>query len=240
MAREHRLAEAFVVAADSSGDDFDVHEFLRGVSARCVELLGVTAAGFLLVDDGGDPHTVVASDERAGQLGHFTVERGEGPLLDCCRSGTARVNMDLTRSETAEKWPDFVLRARVAGFTTAQALPLRQRGRPVGALGLFQEGGPLHRDEIALAQGLADVATIAILQRRSLDRGSVERNQLQAALTSRIVIEQAKGMLAERWGCTVDEAFMALRAHARSHRLRLAELAARVVAGQTDTAQISR
>ncbi|WP_409059616.1 ANTAR domain-containing protein [Streptomyces sp. SYP-A7185] len=239
--RERLLAEAFVELADSLTDDFDVTEFLRSLAVRCVELLGVSAAGVLLADSEGELQLVAASGRHAWVRDLFSQQRDQGPCLDCHRSGTAYANVALGGLEANTAWPRFTTRARAAGYEMTQVLPLRQGDQALGTLNLFQAKprvmGP---DEIALAQALADVATIAILQRRSLEQSQVERGQLQHALTSRIAIEQAKGTLAERWHCTVDEAFGALRRHARAHRLRLTECAQQVVTGELDTESIQR
>lgn len=166
----------------------------------------------------------------------FSLQENQGPSPDCCRTGAAHTNIALGGREAAVVWPEFAQNALAAGFSTAHVLPLRLRGETLGALNLFHaRGDVLGPDEVALAQALADVATIAIVQRRSLQQMEAERGQLQAALSSRVIIEQAKGVLAERWQCTVDEAFTALRGHARANRLRLSELASQVVNGEFDT-----
>lgn len=239
--RERLLAEAFVEMADSVTEGFDVVGFLQSLAVRCVELLGVSVVGVLLADSRGELKLVAASGEHAWVLDLFALQQDEGPSLDCHRSGTAYTNVALTGLEATFAWPQFARRAREAGYAMTQVLPLRQGEQALGTLNLFQaRSWVMGPDEIALAQALADVATIAILQRRSLERSETERGQLQEALVSRIAIEQAKGVLAERWKCTVDEAFAALRAHARTNRLRLAECARQVVAGEFDTEGIRR
>lgn len=239
--RERLLAEAFVEAADSLTDDFDVAEFLQSLAVRCMELLNASAAGILLADPQGELRLVAASGDDTWVLDLFALQQGEGPCLDCYRSGVAHTNVALDGPEASAAWPEFAPRALKAGYVLSQALPLRHGDQVLGTLNLFQtEPNALGPDEIALAQALADVATITILQRRSREQSLVERGQLQAALTSRIVIEQAKGMLAERWKCTVDEAFETLRRHARANRLRLSECAQQVVAGEFDTEGIRR
>ncbi|MFG2502392.1 ANTAR domain-containing protein [Streptomyces sp. NPDC048441] len=239
--RERLLAEAFVEVADSLTGDFDIAAFLQSLAVRCVELLGVSSAGILLADPQGELRLAAASDGHAWVLDLFTLQQGEGPCLDCYGSGAAHTNVALGGLEAAIAWPEFAPRALEAGYAMSQALPLRRGEQVLGTLNLFQaQPNALGPDEIALAQALADVATIAILQRRSLEQSLVERGQLQEALTSRIVIEQAKGILAERWGCTVDEAFDALRRYVRANRLRIAECARQVVAGEFDTDGISR
>ncbi|MER7172501.1 GAF and ANTAR domain-containing protein [Streptomyces mesophilus] len=239
MAREQRLAEVFVEIADSLIDDFDVLDLLQRLSARCVELLGVSAAGILLADADGELQVIAASDEHTRLLELFARQHDQGPCMECFRSGAARTNIDLRNSGAAADWPRFTPRAREIGYVTTHAIPLRLRDRVVGALNLFQRSDRrLAEDEIALAQALADVATITILQQRTLEQSHVVNTQLNSALSSRILVEQVKGVLAERWNTSVDEAFHAFRSYARSHHLRLTELARQVVDGSFDTAVI--
>ncbi|WP_442806337.1 GAF and ANTAR domain-containing protein [Streptomyces sp. NBC_01317] len=239
MAREQRLAEIFVEVADSLIDDFDVIDLLQRLSTRCIELLDVDAAGIMLADVHGELQIMAASDEHARLLELFAVQHDQGPCVECYATGVASPNIDLTDDAAAEKWPRFTAQARATGYVTTHALPLRLRDRVVGALNLFQnEPHPLGEGQLALAQALADVATIAILQQRTLEQSHVETSQLQAALTSRVLIEQVKGILAERWGASVDESFEAFRAYARAHRLRLADFAAEIITGGFDTTLI--
>ncbi|GAA1924345.1 GAF and ANTAR domain-containing protein [Streptomyces durmitorensis] len=239
--RERLLAEAFVEVADSLTDDFDVVTFLQSLAVRCVELLGVSAAGIMLAEPQGGLRLEAASGEQTWVLDLFALQQEEGPCLDCFRSGTAHTNIALGGMEAITAWPHFTARALETGYEMAQVLPLRRGDQALGTLNLLQaKPMVLGPDEIALAQALADVAMIAILQRRSLEQSEVERGQLQDALTSRIAIEQAKGVLAERWKCTVDEAFVELRRYARANRLRIAECARRVVEGELDTEGIRR
>ncbi|MFF7445800.1 MULTISPECIES: ANTAR domain-containing protein [unclassified Streptomyces] len=239
MVRERRLAEIFVEVADSLVDDFDVIDLLQRLSTRCVELLDVSAAGILLADAHGDLPIIAASDEHTRLLELFALQHEQGPCVECYRTGNPRTNIDLTRPETTMAWPRFAARARETGYVATHAIPLRLRSRVVGALNLFQtRAHRLGDDEIALARALADVATIAILQQRTLEQSHVENSQLETALSSRILIEQAKGVLAERWDTSVDDAFAAFRSYARSRHLRLAEFAAQIVSGELDTADI--
>lgn len=239
MTREQRMTEVFVEVADSLTDDFDLIDFLQQLSARCVELLNVAAVGILLADEHGTLQTIAASDEHTRLLELFALQHDQGPCVDCYRSGQARTGINLTDPETVARWPQFAARATETGFVATNALPLRLRGRVIGALALFQtDPDPLSSQDITLAQALADVATIAILQQRTLDHSHVERAQLQYALTSRIVLEQAKGILAERWQVSPDEAFASLRGYARAHNLQLAQLTRQIAAGTFDTTAI--
>lgn len=152
-----------------------------------------------------------------------------------------RLNVDLTSPVQTAAFPRFAARARQAGFTTTHALPMRLRQQSVGAMNLFDaRAQDLSATDARVAQALADVATIAILQQRTIMYGNVERAQLRAALSSRIVIEQAKGVLAERWNTDLDTAFDALRRHARAHQLPLTRMCQQVIDGALDTTAIQR
>jgi len=237
MNREQRLADTFVELADTLIDDFDIIDFLQVLAVRCVELLDVEAAGIVLAGPGRTLMTVAASDERARLLELFEVQNDEGPCRDCYRLGTAVVNVDLDHERA--RWPRFAPRAIAEGFSSANALPLRLRSQVVGSLNLFHAGtGGLGNAELRLAQALADAATIGILQQRTVRRGEVLAGQLQLALTSRIIIEQAKGVLAERLQISTDDAFQKLRAAARSRNRLLSDLAREVASGSADAVQL--
>jgi ANTAR domain/GAF domain len=237
MDREQRLAETFVKLADTLVDDFDVIDFLQVLAARCVELLDVAAAGIMLSDQSGSLMTVAASDERARLLELFEIQAGEGPCRDCYRLGAAVVNVDLEGA--LERWPQFAPQAISGGFRSANAVPLRLRSQVVGSLNLFHAGtGGLGEAELRMAEALAEAATIGIVHQRSIRRGEVVAGQLQLALTSRIVIEQAKGMLAERLQISPDNAFEVLRGAARSRNRLLSDLARDIASGSADAAQL--
>ncbi|PBC70298.1 ANTAR domain-containing protein [Streptomyces sp. TLI_235] len=239
MTRVQRLTEVFVEVANSLTGDFGVIEFLQQLCERCVELLDVEAAGILLADQRDRLMTVAASDERTHMLELFALQHEQGPCVDCHRTGHPRVAIDLTDEKVVSQWRPFASQARQIGFVTANVIPMRLRGRIIGTLGLFQSTpGQLSDDDVLLAQALADVATVAILQQRTLDDSEVERGQLQYALTSRIAVEQAKGILAERWQLPLDDAFTAFRAYARAQHIQLAELAAEIARGGIDTDRI--
>jgi GAF domain-containing protein len=239
MTREQRLGEIFVEIADSLVEDFDVIDLLHRLSARCVELLDVSAAGILLADAHGELQVIAASDEHTRLLELFALQHDQGPCVECYRSGTARTNIDLTRPEASARWPRFAPQALETGYVTTHAIPLRLRNRVVGALNLFQTT-PHHLgdDDIALAQALADVATITILQQRTLEQSHVENSQLENALISRVLVEQVKGVLAERWETSVDAAFATFRSYARARHLRLSDLAVQIISGDFDTSAI--
>lgn len=238
VAPEERVLQAFGEAVGTLIDDFDLIDALHRLCARSVELLDVSAVGIMLADPHGDLQMLAASDERTGLLELFALQNDEGPCAESHRTGEARVNIDLAAPGSA-RIPLFAERAREAGYATAHALPLRLRQRSIGAIGMFHAGPhTLDPAGIRLGQTLADVATIAVLQQHTIEQGNVERAQVQAALVSRTVIEQAKGVLAERWTTGVDEAFDALRGYAREHRERLADVARRIIDGTLDAAAL--
>ncbi|MFJ8383957.1 ANTAR domain-containing protein [Streptomyces sp. NPDC094438] len=171
-----------------------------------------------------------------GLLELFALQHDQGPCVECCRTGTARTNINLNSPKATASWPRFATRARETGYVITHAIPLRLRDRNIGALNLSQKTPHrLGESDIALAQALAGVATITILQQRTLERSHVEKTQLQTALNSRILVEQVKGILSERWRVSTDEAFFAFRGYARTNHLRLADFARSIIAGEFDT-----
>jgi len=226
--REQELARTFVMLADSLIEDYDIVDLLDRLAAACVRLLGVTAAGLLLDDQQGHLAVVASSSEETRLLEVFQLQNDQGPCLECIRTGAAVVSADLEADR--RRWPLFASFAIAAGFRSVVALPLRLRQQTIGGLNLFDGRAVLvSRDDQQLAQALADVATIGILQQRSAHRSTVLAEHLQRALNSRVVIEQAKGVLAERNGVSMVAAFDSLRRYARDRNLKLTDLAYAVV-----------
>jgi GAF domain-containing protein len=223
------LSETFVELTDTMVADFDVIDFLQVLTDRSAQLLDVSAAGLLLADQRGELRVVAASSEAARLLELLQLELGQGPCLDCFRSGRAVTATDLG---TDGRWPRFAEAAAEAGLGAVQALPMRLREQVIGALNLFRAApGDFDPVNAAVGQALADVATIGLLHERNMRRRDTLNEQLQAALNSRVVIEQAKGKLAERLGLDMDEAFNVLRDQARGRNLRLSDLARAFIDG---------
>jgi hypothetical protein len=234
------LGAAFVAVADTLDADGDdgggdtaggVGDVLVG---RCVEVLDVAAAGLLLTDGtgAGEPVAVAATDEAVRAL---VVK--EGPGRECHRAGIPVGTSAL--HQAVPRWPDFAAGALAAGYGAAFAVPMRWREETIGALVLFRPAsGPLPDGTAQLAQALADVSTIGVLQRRARRQREQLADQLQTALESRVLVEQAKGLLAERWQVSVDAAFTALRRHARTRRMRLADLAQGLLDRTVDAAEL--
>ncbi|MCP2336344.1 ANTAR domain-containing protein [Actinomadura rupiterrae] len=235
--REERLALTFVELADTLTDDFDVIAFLDNLARRAVELLDLAAVGLMLTDHEGRLHVMAASDEQARLLDLFQLQNEEGPCLDSFRSGFPVIAKDLERE--GDRWPRASQAALANGFHAVAALPLRLRDQVIGAMNLLsaEPGRPGPR-EVAVGQAFADVATIGILQQRALQEQHLLAEQLQTALNSRIIIEQAKGVLAARRNIDMEAAFALLRDRARSTNRRLSELAAAVVRGKADVADL--
>src|SRR5579864_543974 len=224
------LSETFVELTDTMVAGFDVIDFLHVLTDRSVQLLDVSAAGLLLADPRGELRVVAASSEAARLLELFQIQNDQGPCLDCFRSGRPVAAADLAAA--AARWPRFAPAAHRAGFAAVQALPMRLREQVIGALNLFRAGpGALSPADIRVGQALADVATISLLHERGMRHSDTLNEQLQTALNSRVVIEQAKGKLAERLSLDMDQAFSLLRHHARSRNQRLSDLAQAFIDG---------
>ncbi len=216
--------------ADFLVGDFDVVELLTVLSDRCVDVLDVAAAGIMLVAPDGDLRVIASSSEAMRLVELFELQAHEGPCLDCYHTGLPVLNHDLATVD--DRWPRFAVAALAAGFHSVHALPMRLRGNIIGALNLFHiEPGEMRPADVDAAQALADIATIAILQHRAVLETQVVNEQLHHALNSRVVIEQAKGMVAEREGLDMEQAFNLLRDHARNHNLRLADVASDIISG---------
>ena len=228
-----RLGMVFVELADTLVDEFDPVEFLQTLTDRSVELLGADAAGLMLADQRGALQLMASTMERARDLEVFELQHREGPCLECFATGRPVVNVDLT--EAHERWPVFTPAAVSAGFRATHALPLRLRREVVGAMNLFtEEPSRLDEAHVAIGQAMADVATIGLLHERNLREQTALSEQLQTALHSRVLIEQAKGVLAARADIAVAEAFVRMRAYARRHGLALTAVATAVVDGSVD------
>ncbi|MFC8129679.1 ANTAR domain-containing protein [Streptomyces sp. NPDC057302] len=235
VAREDELAAAFVELADTLVQDFDVIAFLHTLTDRCVALLDVTAAGVLLATPSGRLVDTAASDERTRLLELAGVEWDEGPCQDCYRTKKQVPGVSLATEEALTRWPRFAPRALEAGFTSVVAAPLRLHEHVIGALNLFRDlPGPLDDAQLRLAQALADTATIGVLQQRAVSEQMMVSAQLQSALDSRVIIEQAKGYLAHRRETDVQEAFRVMRRYARDHRMRMTDVANQVLQGTAD------
>jgi transcriptional regulator with GAF, ATPase, and Fis domain len=228
LQRQASLAQRFVALADTLVDDYDVVEVLDGLMSTCLDLLEVDEAGLLLNDAQGKLQRVASSSEEARLLELLQVQTREGPCFESVQTGQTIAVPDIEKSHA--RWPAFATRAAAEGFKSVYAFPLRLRSLTIGGLNLFgARADALDEEARVIAKALADIATIGILQQRSIHRTSLLAENLQRALNTRIVVEQAKGILSERGGLPMDETFAVLRSYARSHNLKLSDLAHSVV-----------
>lgn len=229
--RERDVTQAFVGIANRLALGFDSVALMTRLTADCVRLLDVASAGLLLADARGALHILAASSEATRELELFQLQREQGPCLDCYRTGQPVRVPDL--SEHAERWPAFVEAAAAIGFASVHALPMRLCEDVLGTLGLFGTSvGALDDDDLSLGQALADVASVALVQDRKITDKHLLADQLQHALNSRVVIEQAKGFVAQLGNLDMDNAFARLRHFARNHNQRLTDVARAVVSRQ--------
>jgi len=228
MISTERIPALFVEVADTLVDEFDVIDFLHNLTVHAAAISGADAAGMMLTDQKGNLQFMAASKPSGEDLELYQLQNSEGPCLDCFATGQPVVNADLVHA--SDRWPTFAPRAIQLGYQSVHAVPMRLREQIIGALNLFGSTDTLFaEDEVRIVQALADVATIALMQERTIRRAEELTEQLQGALTSRVVIEQAKGAVAALAGITTDEAFEQLRNRARASQMRLVDVAQAVL-----------
>ena len=233
MTRESDVVQTLVDIADTLVDDYDVVDMLTGVADRCVSVLGVSAAGVMLAAPAGDLNLVASSSEAMRLLELFELQAEEGPCLDAFRTGEPVEHQNLEIG--TGRWPSFSAAALQAGFKSALALPLRLRKLTLGALNLLSATRePMTEADVIVARAFADLAALSIVQHRTSVDAQRLNEQLSVALTSRIVIEQAKGVISERAGVDLAEAFSRLRAFARGSNLHLTDVAQAALDGTLD------
>ncbi|OUE24612.1 ANTAR domain protein [Clavibacter michiganensis] len=229
--REGLLVRTFVSLADSLVSDFDVLELLQTLVDQATLLFDASAAGIIIGPDDRHLEVVASTSELSRLVGLMQLEAGEGPCVEAVTTG--EVVSVASVAEIGERWPAFAALAEGAGYLSVHAIPLRLRGEVIGSLNLFREHeGALNEADATAAQALADVATISVLQERTIRDSTVVRDQLRHALDSRVLIEQAKGVIAHTHGVDMDEAFRMIRGHARSTSAAMPEVAQGIVAGR--------
>ncbi|MGC5172261.1 ANTAR domain-containing protein [Micromonospora sp. DT81.3] len=228
LTRERQLLQTFAKLADTLVDDYDVVELLQLLVDTCRDVLEMTAAAILLADGRGELEVIASTSESSRLVEMMQLSAEAGPCIESFRTGRA---VSLSEIEDApDAWAAFRRSALEQGYHSVEALPLRLRDATIGTLNLLRsEPGRPPDDDLSAAQAFADVATIGILHERSIRESAVLTEQLQTALNSRIVIEQAKGVVSHTRGVPIDEAFTLIREYARSHRLGLSQVAARLV-----------
>jgi GAF domain-containing protein len=222
--RETRITTAFVAVADTLTTDFDVVDLLHTLVEQCTQILDTDAGGLMLVDEGGRLHLMTSTSEAADFVEIMQLNADSGPCIECFRTGTAVSVPDIALSDG--RWPEFRSAALQNGFHSIHAIPMKLRGEVIGTMNLFSTtSGALTARDAAVAQALADVATIGILQERVIREGTILAEQLHRALDSRILVEQAKGMLAHSLTITIGDAFTLLRTYARNNNLTIRDVA---------------
>ena len=238
MTREKTLVETLVGLADTLVDDYDIIDFMHTLAERCVELLDVSAAGIMLADSEGKLRHAACSSEQMRLVELFELQVEEGPCFDAYRYQAPVLCNSYEDAET--RWPRFAPHAHDSGFVAVSAVPMRLRTEVIGALNLFSSRtGALNDDDVGVAQAMADIATIGILQERVIRDKSVFASQLEIALESRVAIEQAKGIVAEHNRITVDQAFELIRQFTRDHNRLLSETARQIIDGTIASEQLS-
>ena len=225
--RAERVSTAFVKLTDTLVADYDVLDLLHTLVEESVGLLDVAAAGLVLADPSGELQVLASTSEQSQLVEVLQLQAGSGPCVECYATGHAVAVEDI---EVLERWQDFKAAALSQGFRSVHAVPMRIHGRTIGAMGLFGANpGSLTAEDSAIGQALADVATISLMHERTIREAVLVNEQLQRALNSRVLIEQAKGVIAHTAGVDMDEAFNRLRKHARAHSEGLHETAGRIV-----------
>lgn len=226
--REGQLLETFVILADTLVSDYDVVDLLHTLVEKCATLLEASAAGIILSAGEGELEVVASTNERSRLVEILQLRAGSGPSVESFTTGQAVAVPDIAR--TGDKWPKFRAGALAQGFASMHAVPLRRRTTTIGSLNLFWDRtGGLSTADTNTVQALADVATIGILQERAIRESDIVRQQLQHALSSRVLIEQAKGVVAYTHGVDMGDAFDKIREYARNNGLPLADVAERIV-----------
>lgn len=238
--REKVFSETFVQLADTLVSDFDVSGFLYQLVENCPELFDVNEAGLLLANPEGTLQIVATTSEATHIVELLQIQNDEGPCLESFQTGLTVMVSDLTADDLTERWPVFAAAASRAGFASAVALPMRWGDRVIGSLNMFRtEEGEIAAADVRVAQALADVATIGLLQNMAARDARIMVDQLQGALNSRVVIEQAKGIIAQQLGVDMGEAFSVLRRHARTNNERITEVSRRLIDGELDASQMT-
>lgn len=228
--RETLLVRTFVTVADSLVADYDIIDLLQTLVDRCTDLFDASAAGIILGPDDRHLEVIVSTGEASRSIGLMQLRAGEGPCVEAVTSG--RVVSVSSRAEMHDRWPTFADASSESGYVSVHAIPLRLRGETIGSLNLFRDlEGALNESDATAAQALADVATISVLQERVIRDSTLVREQLQRALDSRVVIEQAKGVISHTHQLDMDSAYRLIRYHSRSSQTSLSAVAAGVIDG---------
>ncbi|MCS5732473.1 GAF and ANTAR domain-containing protein [Herbiconiux daphne] len=230
LTREERVAETFVSLADTLVTGYDIVEVLQTLIEQTTQIVEANEAGILLPDSTGGLEVVASTSERSQLISILQLRADEGPCLDAYATGKP-VSVD-NIADTYARWPAFATSAAEVDFQSMYAIPMRLRDETIGSMNIFSDRtGPMDPKDTMIARALADVATIGILQERALRESGIAQEQLQRALDSRVLIEQAKGVLAQTERIDMHEAFTVLRNRARHSGRRLSDVAQEVIEG---------
>jgi GAF domain-containing protein len=239
QSREIRLGRLFVLLADNLVQDFDIVDLLHDLVTSCVDLFDVSAGGLMLADGGDQLRVLAASSEDTRLLELFELQNQQGPCLDCFHSGAPVVSTAV--ADQRRRWPAIAPQLQSRRITAVYAFPLRLREQVIGVLNVFSTPDAiLDADDRAVVQALADVATISLLQHRATEASERLATQLQTALTSRIAVEQAKGVIAQYASVDMDRAFTMLRGYARRNQRSLTAVATELATGRLDPGAVRR
>lgn len=228
--REQLMLNTFVTLADTLATDYDVSDFLRVLLERCGRLLDITTGGVMLESPAGDLQLAVALSAEMEALEQAEIDNRQGPCHEAYRTGECVVIDDLRDEDARDRWPTVTQQMDDMGLVGAYAFPLRLRDDTIGALNLYRDTpGAFRARDIRLAQAFADVAAIGILQQRLVIDAQHRSAQLQHALDSRVLVEQAKGIICAERNMTMLDAFELMRSYARDHNRNLRDVAAAVV-----------
>lgn len=228
--RSERVSAAFVKLAETLVDEYHVLDLLQTLVEETVSLLDAAAVGLLLADSHGELQVVASTNEESQLVEILQLQAGAGPCVECFKTG-AVITIDSIDSMD-QRWPEFRAAALSQGFHSIHAVPLRVRDRTIGAMGLFgRDIGALTAEDSAIGQALADVATIGLLHERTIRESTLVNDQLQRALNSRVLVEQAKGVISQTKGVDLNDAFNMIRRYSRSHNIGLQEAARNIVRG---------
>ncbi|WP_144764953.1 GAF and ANTAR domain-containing protein [Curtobacterium sp. 9128] len=226
--REQQLVETFVTITDTLVSDYDLVDLLQSLVDNAAELFDAAAAGILLTNQRKELEVLASTSEGSSFMGLLQLETGEGPCVEAFATGQT-VSVE-SPDQMQDRWPRFAAASAELGFASVHSVPLRLRDATIGSMNLFRlTTGALNDEDAIAVRALTDVATISILQHRTVEHADLVQTQLQHALSSRIAIEQAKGFLAHTHRVDLDTAFTLLRSYARAHQLRLADVARDVV-----------
>jgi GAF domain-containing protein len=224
-----QLAAAVRTLVDTVSPEVDLPDLLYSLAAAHIELLDVDTVIVQIADEDGHLDTAATCVRGAERGDPFGPELIDGPGSESFRRGVVVSSDDLGLENG--RWPGFTVRARELGFRSLSTIPIAARGRTLGSLSLLRtEPGALDDTALETARALVAVSAMTLLQVRAERSHTQVRDQLQAALDSRVIIEQAKGYLARTHGERPDESFHRIHRHARSHRRRVADVADDVLA----------